>query len=109
MNHLDMRLLEQAAAAAVYKPVRWNDDETAILMEGEQEPWNPLEDDGQALRLAVRLNLHVWVSNPLTYAGLDGNLRTAEGHIEHGDADKATRRAIVKAAARMAPSRAGSA
>jgi hypothetical protein len=95
MKHLDMRLLEQAAAAAVYKPARWNDDQTALLM---------LDDDGQALRLAVRLNLHVWVSNPLTYAGLDGNLRTAEGHIEHGCAAKATRRAIVKAAARMAPS-----
>lgn len=104
MNHLDMRLLEKAATAGHYRPIRWNDDETALLVRDQKEPWNPLEDDGQALRLAVRLNLHVWVSNPLTYAGIDGNTRTAESHIEHGDGDRATRRAIVKAAARMAPS-----
>ena len=94
----DRQLIEAAAKAAGVSL-------KLELLQNEGRPWlgwNPLEDDGEALRLAVELNLHVWISNPLTYAGLDGDLRTAESHFDNEDRFSATRRAIVRAAAAMA-------
>jgi len=65
--------------------------------------WNPLTDDGDALRLAVQLDLHVhpsgdevWVSNPATSLAEDVVFETYRG-----DPYAATRRAIVRAAAEI--------
>ena len=54
--------------------------------------WNPLEDDGDALRLAVKLQLGM---------ELYGAGATVKGchELAHGDSYAATRRAIVRAAA----------
>ena len=68
--------------------------------------WNPLADDGDALRLAVNLNIelrfHVAATNPSTTASCKGkdDLPVAR---EIWDSDKAaaTRRAIVRAAAEI--------
>ena len=61
--------------------------------------WNPLTDDGDALRLAVKLNLKVMIR--LLGAGVcsqDGKLNVSE----YGeDPYAATRRAIVRAAAEI--------
>jgi hypothetical protein len=61
--------------------------------------WNPLVDDGQALRLAVRLHLRVdihgcevWVTNQNGYSSIQ---------IAGNDLQSATRRAIVRAAAQI--------
>ncbi|MFV1941091.1 hypothetical protein VPH49_09720 [Pseudomonas luteola] len=64
----DRELLELAAKAAGY-PVRWYEDSLAYgqTFGIEVEPgnpcgfevWNPLEDDGDALRLAVKLNIEI--------------------------------------------------
>lgn len=64
-------------------------------------PWNPLTDDGDALRLAVKVNLHFSALNHSAIASHDSSLVYVQ--IEYGD-DKcaATRRAIVRAAAEIA-------
>lgn len=57
--------------------------------------WNPLLDDGDALRLAVKLGLHV----------LPGCARDSDGNLSLSDANEdvyaATRDAIVMAAAEI--------
>jgi hypothetical protein len=60
--------------------------------------WNPLTDDGDALRLAVKLKLLVNVSDFFTHATNGSD----DGEVLHGDdAYAATRRAIVLAAAEI--------
>lgn len=53
----DMRLVEKAARAAGYGLARWDDRGQGLILTGIQEPWNPLDDDGDALRLAVKLGI----------------------------------------------------
>ena len=63
--------------------------------------WNPLTDDGDALRLAVKLGIVVNVWNPAkkTYAGEAEGAGATEPHNDNPYA--ATRRAIVRAAAEI--------
>jgi len=94
----DRELLELAAKAAGIEV-------TAIIKEGIPHRfgggyWNPLNDDGDALRLAVKLRLLVNID--------DGQSEAADGTKEnvviepHGnDQFLATRRAIVRAAAEI--------
>jgi len=103
----DRELLERAARAADYpEHASW-----LMYPEGSAPPgprWNPLESDGDALRLAVKLNLDVRQCEPATTA----YPRTAAfaaapgqpGHLAMYDPDPyaATRRAIVRAAASLA-------
>jgi hypothetical protein len=101
----DRELLEMAAKAAGYV-VRWYDDTLAygptfgIEVEPGNpcgfDPWNPLTDDGDALRLAVKLKLIVevgscWLSKYGPVFGED----------VLPDPLSATRRAIVRAAAEI--------
>jgi len=67
----------------------------------------PLTDDGDALRLAVRLGIvvNVWVSAGKTYAGDTEGQGCTEQH--NGDSCAATRRAIVRAAAAIAKTTGG--
>ena len=75
--------------------------------------WNPLTDDGDALRLAVKLRLRVeinersvvvyWIadeSEKSVYEYPD-SVQNADYEIQHINQDKATRRAIVRAAAEI--------
>jgi hypothetical protein len=91
----DRELLELAAKAAGLEMLCWNTAIPALLLTGPT-PWNPLENDGDALRLAVRLNIQI---TPRT----DGKSEAAHTclFIEDGRSDpySATRRAIVRAAA----------
>ncbi len=98
----DRELLELAAKAAGWKwyPKGTMDD----LVGGWLDPstgymhwediWNPLTDDGDALRLAVKLKLSVLV----------GVAQDGEGRItvdKRANPYAATRRAIVRAAAEI--------
>ncbi len=67
--------------------------------------WNPLTDDGDALRLAVKLQMELNIgADGMTKAYADGAI---QGHGEDfGDPCAATRRAIVRAAAQIALDRA---
>jgi len=111
MDVTSLKQLEDAARAAGYEPIRLTDDGTALLLEGIQQPWNPRDENphsdcmGDALRLAVTLRLDispqpdgkVEVSNQWDNPE---ELRWAwEAYGD--DAQAATRRAIVKAAAEI--------
>ena len=104
----DRELLELAAKAAGYSVIRVSDDGEALLLDGRQQPWNPLADDAQALRLAVKLQLTI--CNEHLQAGQAYCIRGDEdfpNEYSQGDGSAgvtpddyaATRRAIVRAAA----------
>ena len=59
--------------------------------------WNPLDDDGQALRLAVKLEILIDNGRGASFAILSGISVSEEG----SDPCAATRRAIVRAAAEI--------
>ena len=97
----DRELLELAAKAAGIefndKRVCYPSPDLYIGPKNGRGWWNPLTDDGDALRLAVKLRLDVCIS-VCRVGGEDGwyNAEADEIGIE-----AATRRAIVKAAAEI--------
>jgi hypothetical protein len=117
----DRELLELAAKAAGYK-LGWHErrvghrDEPLLLrghglltQDGKDwlnypHLWNPLDDDGDALRLAVKLRLQV---TPGTYRDHEATaFRSGAGEAHEPvhyqqDIYAATRRAIVRAAAEI--------
>ncbi len=122
----DKELLELAAKAAVIQDFYYMSSErytglrypnpkhgTKPYHEPHQFDWNPLTDDGDALRLAVKLNMRVeinqrstvvyWIadeSEKSVYEYPD-SVQNADYEIQHINQDKATRRAIVRAAAEI--------
>ncbi|MFE1574361.1 hypothetical protein ACFIQG_21580 [Comamonas odontotermitis] len=113
----DRELLDLAAKAAGIE-ITWEHGqdfpERVELFRGHlanYEPWNPLTDDGDALRLAVKLRLvvHVWDDGDMVSAaktepnGEDpassSNYWVAEDAHACGGIEYAARRAIVRAAA----------
>lgn len=103
----DRELLEAAAKAAGLRGHRycdaWEVMAAYTLQDGYHGPsWNPLTDDGDALRLAVALRIQVLVEGCSTFVApfYRGSANATEPHGD--DADAATRRAIVRAAAAMA-------
>lgn len=93
----DRELLEAAAKAEGFE-FGWIHDTPRIRAEMGWTPWNPLTDDGDALRLAVKLRLTI---NPYK-RGIFVSRDEDEPVIteEWSDDDyAATRRAIVRAAA----------
>jgi hypothetical protein len=96
----DRELLELAAKAAGYEWDHWYAENRLAIVNGRV--WNPLTDDGDALRLAVRLRFAVDVGVMLT--GVDGLQDRDKGIASemHGeDPYAATRHAIVRAAAEL--------
>jgi len=100
----DRELLELAATAAGVGLISWTNmydacDEIGgrFITQPRGEPWNPLEDDGDALRLAVKTGEPFVVRSRCvtTMGGLVENYDPAVS----GDDLRATRRAIVRAAA----------
>ena len=100
VNEMNNReLLELAAKAAGYRV--WVKEVTVRIWHPNTEwtTWNPLTDDGDALRLAVNLFIQI-------YPGKD---EVEIFHMEigyvveptNGDVIDATRRAIVRAAAEI--------
>jgi hypothetical protein len=109
MTDDDKALLEAAARAAGYSICQQTKG-VLVAYEPTGEPgifdWNPLLDDGDALRLAVRLRLDV------LYSPADVEVIASESGYGHeatpfaiealgDDPYAATRRAIVRAAASM--------
>jgi hypothetical protein len=113
----DRELLEAAARAAGLGRVVWNDEAMyagkfgALLTKdgiGERTWWNPLMDDGDALRLAVKLNLDVDIcfsAASVCYVFTNTAGDEDADHVSEPTGDDpaaATRRAIVRAAAAIA-------
>jgi hypothetical protein len=99
----DRELLELAAKAAGIE-FSWINNDGARLdrKPGIMQPyvrWNPLTDDGDALRLAVTLGMAIYCPHSLSAFAGAGELLERIGD----DPYAATRRAIVRAAAAMAP------
>lgn len=105
----DLELLQLAAKAAGYE-INFDDSINDYFIHGYDDNgdphswWNPLIDDGDALRLSVRLHIHL---RHMAYFTEDGNVQAGIGmdHLEgveySGDAISATRRAIVLAASEI--------
>lgn len=97
----DRELLEAAARAAGID-LEWDgppDKWAPMYYEGKTyHAWNPLTDDGDALRLAVKLNMdvHCYASLVQVYFGPARKMIR-----EDGGSFVATRRAIVRAAAAL--------
>lgn len=92
----DRELLEAAAKAAGIEV-------TAVVAEGIPHRfgagyWNPLTDDGDALRLAVKLDMAVYPSDTRWTAEKNGWYFDESAYP---DASVAVRRAIVRAAAEI--------
>ena len=102
----DRKLLEMAAKAAGIKNILWHDSDAGgwVRSLNGHPWWNPLTDDGDALRLAVQLRLQV---TPGTYnseeasAYLSGAAEANERVHFQQDLAAATRRAITRAAAEI--------
>ena len=98
----DLELLELAAKAA---GIDWFDEPAAKQGRGlhlkSGRFWNPLTDDGDALRLAVKCNLDIELQEDCVFAnGFEvQNYQLFEWHKD--DPYAATRRAIVRAAAEI--------
>lgn len=100
----DRELLEAAArAAGMMGALNWTPGATPWLRvdPDNTRPWNPLTDDGDALRLAVKLRISVYhaPSGFSLAVSADGSVSFKEDAI----GEQNTRRAIVRAAAAMAP------
>mgnify|MGYP006291002553 CR=1 FL=1 len=97
----DKELLELAAKAAGYEKLGlfWN-ERLKCLWDAEGFSFDPLEDDGDALRLAVKLEIDV--SFYKTSKGVGALCEDYSVDEDYGDDPyAATRRAIVRAAAEI--------
>lgn len=97
----DRELLEVAAKAAGIGacPCRMKHCHKWYGVNGQ--PWNPLDDDGDALRLAVRLGLEVDIGSTVAIAFKRKSQQYEEQADRNSDIYAATRRAIVRAAAEI--------
>lgn len=89
----DKELLEMAAKAAGYD-VTWLNDSQFI--HDSDDWWDPITDDGDALRLAVKLRMQVSITTESCRAE---TLPVLGVRVNGKDELAATRRAIVMAAA----------
>lgn len=104
----DREMLELAARAA---GIVVTDDMRELWLHVGSSAWNPLTDDGDALRLAVQLMICVSVNRAfrlsipgsvtVEYPDRDGFYYALGEAVTSGDPYAATRRAIVRAAAEI--------
>ena len=108
----DRELLEAAAKAAGLKVHARHQagrdacgaGDVGLWISNETTCWNPLLDDGDAFRLAVRLRIDVVFEKQHTVAAYTDRDEWFCEHCEDGmgaDIEVKTRRAIVRAAAAM--------
>ena len=108
----DRELLELAAKAAGMPTPKWNEVHGYMMigMGGATKEWSPLEDDGDALRLAVRLNLSIRFDSCAGGVAVDvggewDDAPAGAQEVYERDGGAATRRAIVRAAAEIGQSK----
>jgi hypothetical protein len=106
----DRELLELAAKAAQLQIGLWFDTARGGGFQVDAHVWNPLNDDADALRLAVRtglargtpirIRLEFQCDGEQDYTTIEGpHGETTQHHND--DATQSTRRAIVRAAAEI--------
>ena len=99
----DKELLELAAKAAGLH-LSWWHERGAFLDTSTLEMWNPLIDDGDALRLAVKLKIDIKHYDDYVVGWFEGGYIGTGKIMYEGDPYAATRRAIVRAAAEIGKS-----
>lgn len=95
-----LELAEKAAEMTLYAGDSWRNTASGVglLLANGRQVWNPIYNDGEALRLAVNLGLQIQHHDDNSVVVWDDYIGT--GFIPYaGDAYAATRRAIVLAAA----------
>jgi len=99
----DKELLELAAKAAGIIDGHWLGDCFWVGAYDGGYEWNPLTDDGDALRLAVKLELTIGkpFEHKIALVWLDDITSFAGNSEKEGGIYAATRRAIVRAAAKI--------
>jgi len=98
----DKELLEQAAKAAGIEFIAADND--ALLLDQNGSYWNPLHDDGDALRLAVKLGMNIYTGHKRASAEIISDSDEPSiciTMLHDNDPYAATRRAIVRAAAEI--------
>ena len=105
----DREMLELAAKAASIE-LQWDEEGTA-WKKWPSFKWNPLTDDGDALRLRNRIQAMVYSDGNSVTVLCDNTMKPRveislaygrdlpKGYSSHASVDAATRRAIVRAAA----------
>ena len=98
----DKELLELAAKAAKLDFVPSEGGSFGFSNGVLYKPWNPLRNDGEALRLAVKLGIQIW-HRPGGVEGIHSGSILTKPQTEPLTPDPyaATRRAIVRAAAEI--------
>lgn len=102
----DMKILKAAAAAAGLRISNWRLDGGAYVTSAIRRApfrWDPENDSGQALELAALLRIPIWFQEHAVVA--DQRKCGEQGYrvefgLNDGAGEKATRRAILKAAAK---------
>jgi hypothetical protein len=99
----DRELLELAAKAAGYSFVTFHGDDVTAWIGRDPLAWNPLTDDGDALRLAVQLQFDLSLGHRGASVKNWGGRIIAEElcHQDSGEELPCARRAIVRAAAEI--------
>lgn len=105
MSMSDRELLELAAKASGYDVMRTVSGNLVV----DFKKWNPLEDDGDALRLAVNLDISIRQSFAMVSADYpcidaDFNERKVICELVLDDYFSASRRVVVRAAAEIGKS-----
>ena len=99
----DRELLELAAKAyGIGKPAYVNDSGSWVFIDQNTPNWNPLTNDGDAFRLAVKLHLHLQIDDTelgevFAFCEVPSEISELTG----SDPYHSTRRAIVRAAAEI--------
>jgi hypothetical protein len=102
----DRELLELAAKAAGIR-LEWDghpDQWVPMYYSGKTyHSWNPLEDDGEAFRLAVKMKMWISIAGSSCAVERPANVieLTSGSEQKHGDPYLYARRAIVRAAAEI--------
>ena len=98
----DRELLEMAAKAAGLHVKGWVGDRMVFfnpITGSAEEHWNPITDDGDALRLAVKLDISFFGDFPQDVVVAAFDARKIAEIKNPDDPCASTRRAIVRAAA----------
>lgn len=96
----DRELLELAARASGEISQSWVGNQA--YFDGVLSRWNPLENDGDALRLVVKLGMSINIYSSLRQTNAGHRIGISAEEMHGNDPYAATRRAIVKAAAAIA-------
>jgi len=106
MTTTDRELLELAAKAAGFIDLEYANPEYGFWLldpiAGRQMRWNPLTDDGDALRLAVKLHIHLYINQAVRVDyRIEGGVTVPLYEALEPEPYTATRRAITRAAAEI--------